>query len=139
MFSNEFLNFLNPSYDPYTLDRDQTRARRRKNLTYGLSIALVALLLMTGVGIGTWRFSKTFCEVISKNITKLVIFLETFKNPIMADINFKCLFKKRYLYTKLVFMFFNHKKLHTIKILKSTVSLFKRHSESLARHHTHPS
>ena len=81
---------MNPNYDPNTLDRDQARARRRKNLIYGLSIALVALLLMTGVGIGIWRFSIT--EVLSRNVTKPVIFSKTFKNPIIADINFKCRF-----------------------------------------------
>ena len=83
-FTIRYRNFVNPNYDPNTLDRDQARARRRKKLTYGLSIALVALLLITGVGISIWRFS--FSEVLSRNVTKLVIFLKTFKNPIMADI-----------------------------------------------------
>ena len=45
---------MNPNYDPNTLDRDQKRAKKREKICI-LSIAIVALLLAVGLGVGLWR------------------------------------------------------------------------------------
>ena len=50
-------------HDPNTLQRDQARARTRKQLIYGFGIALVALFVATGVGIGIWRRTCCFKSV----------------------------------------------------------------------------
>ena len=53
-------------HDPNTLERDQARARSRKKLTYGFAIALVALFVASGVGIGIWK--GTCChKAVTKN------------------------------------------------------------------------